>query len=218
MSTINFIDQTTVVPASWLNDANAVIYGAVAVPVAALANAVPYTGITSLPTTLSGYGITDAAHSGTNSDITSLTGLTAVSPLVGVIDGSSAAAGKLGEYVVANPSGQAVTTNTPLNVGSISLTAGDWDVTGVINFNCATTTSVTLLQACSNNTSATMTSVGVSQVYSAFVPGNGNSLNFALPTVRYSLTTTTTIYLVANATFTISTMTSGGQLRARRVR
>ena len=48
----------------------------------------------------------------------------------GVTDGSDAAAGQVGEYLVASATGVALVNNVPINVVSLDLSAGDWDVTG----------------------------------------------------------------------------------------
>ncbi len=55
----------------------------------------------------------------------------------GVTDGSDAAAGQVGEYIEATFAGPAGLAGggTAVNVGSISLTAGDWDVSGSVTFS-----------------------------------------------------------------------------------
>lgn len=57
--------------------------------------------------------------------------------IVGVTNGSNAAAGSVGEYVTASPTGISLTTGTTINLTSISLTAGDWDVSGAVEFSPA---------------------------------------------------------------------------------
>jgi hypothetical protein len=51
----------------------------------------------------------------------------------------------------------------------------------------------------------------------AQVPGS-HQTTFPCPVVRISINATTTIYLVAQSSFTASTMNVFGQIRARRVR
>lgn len=118
-------------------------------------------------------------------------------------------------------SAAALGTGTPLNVVSISLPPGLWDVDGATYYNTVNTVSVTDLT----------TSIGATSVTLDFTPGAFARLSFpatvyptsnpavglALPTVRLSLLTTTTIYLVARATFTVSTMAVWGAMTARRV-
>ena len=65
-------------------------------------------------------------------------GATITNPaIIGTTTNDDAAAGKIGEYQSAGigfGSAISLTTATPANVTSISLTAGDWDVSGVIYF------------------------------------------------------------------------------------
>lgn len=135
---------------------------------------------------------------------------------------NNAAAGYLGEYIesVIN-SGLAVslTTNTAANITSISLTAGDWDVTGGIGFAQSGTTA-SLYQAGSSTTSATLPVTGEASwvQYPFAVVVTGDKFMSPIPTVRYSLSGTTTIYLVASATFSAGTVSAFGTIRARRIR
>ena len=67
--------------------------------------------------------------------------------LEGTPTNDNAIAGAVGEYiaaVVATP-GVALATGVVSNVGSIALTAGDWDVDGTVDFLPAATTSLSLL-------------------------------------------------------------------------
>jgi hypothetical protein len=168
------------------------------------------------------------ALAGANSDITSLTAVTALSTTGGVdIKGTntndSAAAGDVGEYVesiVTVGSAISLTSTVAANVTSISLTAGDWDVTGVTAFNPAGTTSITISRGSISTTSATIdTSPGrlAGHASEAQVPA-GNASFYPLPVARLSLSTATTVYLVATSTFTVSTLSAYGIISARRVR
>ena len=143
----------------------------------------------------------------------------------GTATNDSGAAGYVGEYIsasVAVGSAVSLTTATPANITSISLTAGDWDVTGVIYFNTTSTTSITIFGACLTATSATFSlSAGafVRTVQPAEVPLTGSpSFTSQVGPYRISLASTTTIYLVSTQEFTASTLTGWGLLSARRVR
>lgn len=148
---------------------------------------------------------------------------------VGTATNDSAGVGIIGEFITATVAvGGAVslTTATPANVTSISLTAGDWDVNAQVVHNAAATTNVTIVQIGISVTSATLpTQAGGSGIgtdplaierRAASVPGG--ALTTAVSPVRVSLAATTTIYLVVNDTFTVSTMSAYGTIRARRVR
>lgn len=147
----------------------------------------------------------------------------------GTTTNDNAAAGRPGEFITATvPVGSAVAlaTGVAANVTSISLTAGDWDVSGVVDHNIAATTSVTQINSGVSLTSATLASqaggagLGTDPTstlsYAAMVPGAG--IVQGAPLVRISLAATTTVYLVAQDTFTLSTISAYGTLRARRVR
>src|ERR1700744_413847 len=63
---------------------------------------------------------------------------TAAGQIRGTATNDNASAGNVGEYVVSNnTTAQSLASGTPLNVTSISLTPGDWDVTGSCQFGFA---------------------------------------------------------------------------------
>lgn len=142
----------------------------------------------------------------------------------GVSNGSAANTGFIGEYVsslIAVGSAVSLTTATPKNITSISLTAGDWDVEGNINLNAtsATVASGSLWVGGINTTSATIPTTGAEvQESIPTVTTTSFKTSIATPPQRISITTTTTVYLVAEATFTAGTVTGYGILGARRVR
>jgi len=132
----------------------------------------------------------------------------------------SAAAGKLGEYqLITVTSGQAVGLSSTVskNVLETTLTAGDWDVTGQVDYVAGGGTSIQYMQQGASTVSATLPS---QDGYSSIVlgatvttdPGN------PIPVSRMSVSTTTSVYLVTKASFSISTLSAYGTLRARRVR
>jgi hypothetical protein len=137
----------------------------------------------------------------------------------------SAAAGKIGEIITASVtqgSPVALSTGTVTNITSISLTAGDWDVSGSISFNTAGTTSVTVYIGSINTVSATLPtepSTGAFYHHRQAATVYGAAF-FTKPvgTTRISLSSTTTVYLLGYAEFTVSTMSGFGFIRARRVR
>lgn len=168
------------------------------------------------------------AVAGANGDITSLTACTALTNTAGVdVKGTNtnddAAAGYVGELIsstVVAGSAVSLTTNAAANITSISLTAGDWDVSAINMFQPGATTSASIYRGSISATSATIdTTPGrvISKVDAAQVPGT-NYQAYAIPQTRISLAATTTIYLVSYALFTVSTMTSWGTIAARRVR
>lgn len=149
-------------------------------------------------------------------------GINSTSPIVsvGVTDGSAALAGQVGESASALvPIGTPVslTTNTGENVVSLSLTAGDWDVSGSINY-IQTGATATAISAGITTTSATVPVDG-SEVYNGTL---GTELTVtvgdALAVKRISLSATTSVRLAAKAVFSVGTVGAFGTLTARRVR
>jgi hypothetical protein len=139
------------------------------------------------------------------------------SGIVGTTTNNNANTGSVGEYLTNTTSGTSVTSGTPLNCTSESLTAGDWDVQAVIQFVPAGSTVVTSVITGASSTSATLGVLGsFSQVQGTL--GTGNQEILASPVVRMNFTSTSTVYAVAQAAFSTSTMTCNGYIRARRPR
>lgn len=140
--------------------------------------------------------------------------------LPGTATNDSASAGNVGEFVTAQrtrATATSLTTATPVNTTSISLTAGDWNVFGVAGFGGASTSA--LVVGGSSTTSATLPGLDSGQEY-AF-PGlnvSSGDASIPIPMQRFSLAATTTIYLIGYAEFSVGTVNAYGTLSARRVR
>lgn len=135
----------------------------------------------------------------------------------GVVDGSDATAGQIGEYITATGS-IALATNVAGNVASISLTAGDWDVFASVNFVSAPgATRVAVAGACSlaSGVLAGLPGGGGLAIYQG--ASTNESGTYPIMPGRLSLVATTTVYLVALAGFS-GGMTASGFIAARRVR
>ncbi len=136
----------------------------------------------------------------------------------------SATAGNVGEYiegVLAVGSATSLTTGTDKTVISLALTAGDWDISGNVGLVTAGTTSVTFIFAgisLTNNTLDQTNGRTVTSAFPAIVPGAGTSFQIPVGPVRFSVSGATTVYLIGRATFSASTLTAFGIIRARRVR
>ncbi len=141
----------------------------------------------------------------------------------GTTTDDDAAAGQIGEYIsstVLSDLAVPLTNNIPVNVTSIELTAGDWEVTATLADNPAGATSPQNLIGAISITSGSLGTSPASGGYASFpvVRSNGVGMTMPLGVVRLSLAATTTVYLVAQAAFTISTNTAYGFIGARRVR
>jgi len=136
----------------------------------------------------------------------------------GVVDGSDAEAGDVGEYLTAASGAVALASNTPTDVVTLPLTAGDWDVWGEVSFG----TTFVFFEAYTwiGLAAATMAAPGMSSiklVSSGDVVGMGNSVFQAGP-VRFSVSAATTVRLGAQARFTSGATNAVGVISARRVR
>jgi hypothetical protein len=152
--------------------------------------------------------------------------ITAGGGIVGTTTNNNAAAGNEGEELkttVASGSAVSLTTATSTNLASVSLTAGDWDVFVTAIYIPGATTSISQLSQGISQTTGTLptttTGAGDYTVFStaAAVPGT-NNISQTVGPVRVSLAGTTTVYAVCRPTFTLSTLTVYGSIRARRIR
>jgi hypothetical protein len=157
----------------------------------------------------------------TQPNITTLSKSTGVA-LHGTNTNNNAAAGYLGEYV---ESKNASFTNFPAtgtygDATSISLTAGDWDVTLLVdaNANSSTNTAFSVgISTTSGNSSAGLSS-GENAADGTFNNlSNSFSNGVSIPNYRMSLSGTTTVYGKIKASFTAGTPQYTYRLSARRV-
>lgn len=145
-----------------------------------------------------------------------------LSDVAGTTTNDEPVAGDVGEQItasVAQGSAVALSTGTAKNVTSITLTPGDWEVEGVVGFIPAASTSITGTAQGASATADTLGAAGsyLSEVTAAVVPGAVPVFKQA-PKQRFSVASSTVVYLVASATFTVSTLGAFGTIRARRVR
>ena len=103
---------------------------------------------------------------------------------------------------------------------------GDWDVNAQVDHLIAASTSITQLNASISLTSATLsgqaggaglgTDATATATFSAMVPTA--NITQGIMMIRLSIAATTTVFLVAQDTFSLSTVSAFGTIRARRVR
>lgn len=115
-----------------------------------------------------------------------------------------------------------LTSATAMNLGAVSLTAGDWDVAAGASFAAASVTG-TEWKLGINRTSATiptqsdLVTAGTGPVADINTAAISAAQSLCIGPARVSLASTTTVYLVASATFT-GTENAFGFIRARRAR
>lgn len=154
-----------------------------------------------------------------------LTGNIAFNPttkgIVGTTTNDSAAAGNVGEYVegVTSTRTNFAANGTFGDLTSISLTAGDWDVTAFIGvyLNGSTTTSYDFgISTTSGNSSTGL--LEYTNFIGGYPPTTTINTGATIPGYRVSLASTTTYYLKYRGNYTVGTPQANGRLSARRVR
>jgi hypothetical protein len=162
----------------------------------------------------------------TTSDVTfgSVTFSPTTKGIVGTPTNNNAAASYVGEFISSNigiGTPVAVTSTVCVNITSISLTAGDWDVFGTVYTLPAAGTTTSAYSAAINTVSATLPGSGPNNAFVNFtnIAAAANlTLGFPVGSCRISLAGTTTVYLVTTLVFAVSTMGAYGWIGARRMR
>lgn len=144
-------------------------------------------------------------------------------PVIGTTTNDNAAAGNVGEIVTATVlSGAPVslTSSVAANVTSINLTPGDWDVSGNCGYLPATATTTTAVLCAFNTVSATLPAApnnGGEMIFKGAIAANLDQL-YQVGTMRVSISAPTTVFLIEDAFFAVSTASAYGFIRARRSR
>lgn len=142
------------------------------------------------------------------------------SQIAGTATNDNASAGNIGELITSNiPQASAVSfsATTSTNITSISLTPGDWDVWGNINYVSLGGATPSQLYAWTSSTSATPPDASVyNSISYSLTTVAGTPTGLSAPYRRYSLSSTTTIYLTGFITG--DTGTACGSIYARRAR
>jgi hypothetical protein len=137
--------------------------------------------------------------------------------IVGVTAATNASAGSVGESPTpTNLSGVSLTNATAANVASISLGPGIWFVQAIAQVVPAGTTVISNVVVGVSTTSATQGALG-SFTAAATGAAAGFSQTPASPWVRVPLGSTTTVFAIVNASFSVSTCTANGFISALRV-
>lgn len=162
-----------------------------------------------------------AASSGTQNSAT--TGLvikacTHAVQSVGTNTNDNAPSGYVGEYIssnVARGSGTTLTTAVTSNITSISLTPGDWDVSGLVAYSGV---ALAQFQGAVSTVSASIPVAGPPGQGLVLLTGAQSGEFGATVMGRITLTTTTAVYLVLNAVFSGGSAQGYGFIGARRAR
>ena len=141
----------------------------------------------------------------------------------GVTDGSSAAAGMVGEVIssiVLSGSGVTVLTSAATNITSIVLTAGDWDISGEVFIGLGTGVATAAHGWISNVSAVLPSSPSFITSRNSAVTSFTASSQPVLPlkTCRASTNSSVTYYLGTQVTFPSGSVTAWGTIWARRAR
>jgi hypothetical protein len=139
--------------------------------------------------------------------------------LPGTATNDNADAGDIGEFLSNTASGVSLMNGTPAQVGTLSLTAGDWDIWGSVIFSpAATTTSASIIGAVSLTSASANSIASPCFVQVSYAGTAGANQNLPMAPCRVTVATTTSVFVNIDAFFSVSTATGSGTIFARRVR
>ena len=141
--------------------------------------------------------------------------------IVGTTTNDSATGGYAGEYVESIVGPVNFPTSSQYgDMTSISLTAGDWDVSATALAATGGATMVAWSLGISTTSGNSQTGLVVASNWMAnVIPASATANQVtAIPNYRVSLSGTTTVYLKFEANFSVSTPAAYGRISARRVR
>jgi len=140
-------------------------------------------------------------------------------PVMGVVDGSDAKPGEVGELVFANwTTNLALTNNVAADILTITLSAGDWDVAGAAYFQASQSSGSDDLRAWVNTVSRTQPPGDTGGLGISSTTSGGLANIVQVPPWRLLSALTNTVYLSCVANFGSGTMNVQGYVRARRMR
>jgi hypothetical protein len=147
-------------------------------------------------------------------------GLGSVGHETGIASNSAAAAGEIGEVFVASGTSASLTTAVAVALGSVSPTAGDWDITFSLETNTSGGTSVTDWSATMSTSSASMgtpiaNSIAMHERVAAMAD---HSFCMSHGPVQLLINATTQVFLNFQASFTGTAPNVTWTLKARRMR
>lgn len=137
---------------------------------------------------------------------------------LGVIDGSVAAAGYVGEVVTASTSSVSLTTATAKTIGSITLTPGNWTLKALYNLTGASSAILTRVRVGFSLTTDVLPTMPAGGFQEENYTSAANTIRagFCEQLDPISITSTTTFYLVAAANFAAGTITANSKVKAER--
>lgn len=144
-------------------------------------------------------------------------GNTSTQGIVGTTTNDTAAAGNVGEYSIGVSVLVTTGTTTWVNTTIIALTAGDWDVSGVVSFAKNTSNYTDVAMAISVNSGNTTTDQVEGNNQATFST-TGSLASLSIPNYRLSIVGLTFVYLKSRPTFSTGSYVYSSRLSARRIR
>lgn len=143
-----------------------------------------------------------------------------VAGIVGTKVADNAQAGSVGECFTNLTTATSYTSGTQTNAATVTPTAGDYDVSGTVEFvqTGGTTTGFTALVASISTTSGTTNTTVGNRNELQVVAALNSTDDMVTPTVRINVSASTPVYLVGLANFPNGTTTIAGFIRACRRR
>lgn len=132
-------------------------------------------------------------------------------------DKPSGDGGDYAESVLASSSEVTLTTTQAKSVTSVRLVSGEWDISGVVDFDLTGVSATKFIAGVSSTNNTLGSQDTFSQTLTALTTITGVHAQ-VVPVTRLVLNTATTIYLIANATFSAGTLKAYGTIRARRIK
>lgn len=159
---------------------------------------------------------TSYSNSSHQTNVTAQTGGAAF----GLTQGTAPSSGCIGEQIrsyIPSASPVSISTATPVNITSVSLTPGIWDVSAILGLSGTITGTLFIGAISSTTASIPAASNADSVVYNPVPPTAVSDTSLTIPSYRVTLSATTTYYLVTSCLFTIGTLTGYGRISATRV-
>jgi len=140
--------------------------------------------------------------------------------LFGTTTNNAAGAGLIGETLSATVSAYTNTgaTGVYFDATSVALTAGDWDVSGYVDYSLNAATGMTFVVAGIGTTTGNAAPNQSFEYASTAVPSASSHSTLGVTPIRISLASTTTIYMKGACSFSTGQPQYKAQIRARRAR
>ena len=182
-------------------------------------SATPFSGTGTINQAGTSYSTTNAIPSSTT--VTLARKAFDPGALWGNWSGVAPAAGYVGEYISSfvpfDGPPVNLTSNVVTVVTSISLTAGTWDVSGIVQFSGISDGTYQVAGFGTSNTVIGNASYGSNAISAAYVDTGPADIGLSIPSFRTNVPSSSTFYLKAQADFTAGTPNAYGRISATRV-